>query len=311
MREFLAELTATDPALILLEDLHWADPASIDLLRHVGPHLRHWPILLLATYRARRAEPRPPALRGSSRRSSARRRGSGSTCAGSTRTPCGPSSAGVSAWSDRTRIVSSPTWSTTPRATLLRHRAAAHAGGGGALRTGRRWLGARRPRPGALCPSLLRQVIDGRVARLGEETRRPLAMAAVIGQEVPLALWAEVAALDEEALLDIVEQAVEAHLLEAERDGTRVRFVHALTREALYEGILPPRRRPGIGGGRGAAGEREPGPRCGRLPPAAGRRSTRLGVAGQGRRPRPARVCLGDCGRATSGGGRPPRRCRG
>ena len=44
-------------------------------------------------------------------------------------------------------------------------------------------------------------------------------------------------------MLDVVEQAVEAHLLEAERDGTRVRFVHALTREALYEGILPPRRR--------------------------------------------------------------------
>jgi DNA-binding NarL/FixJ family response regulator len=31
--------------------------------------------------------------------------------------------------------------------------------------------------------------------------------------------------------------------LEAERDGTRVRFVHALTRGALYEGVLPPRRR--------------------------------------------------------------------
>ena len=66
-------------------------------------------------------------------------------------------------------------------------------------------------------PSLLRQVIDGRVARLGEATRKALALAAVIGQEVPLALWAEVAELDEEALLDVVERAVEAHLLEAER----------------------------------------------------------------------------------------------
>ena len=92
-------------------------------------------------------------------------------------------------------------------------------------------------------PPFLRQVIEGRVARLGEATRQPLAMAAVIGQEVPLALWAEVADLDEEALLTIVEQAVDAHLLEAEPDGKRVRFVHALTREALYEGILPPRRR--------------------------------------------------------------------
>jgi DNA-binding CsgD family transcriptional regulator len=90
---------------------------------------------------------------------------------------------------------------------------------------------------------LLRQVIDGRVGRLGEEVRRPLAIAAIIGQEVPLSLWAEVANLDEDALLEIVEQAVEAHLLEADRDGIHVRFVHALTREALYEGVLPPRRR--------------------------------------------------------------------
>jgi DNA-binding CsgD family transcriptional regulator len=92
-------------------------------------------------------------------------------------------------------------------------------------------------------PAFLRQVIDGRVERLGEDVRQPLAIAAVIGQEVPLTLWAEVAGLDAEALLEIVEQAVEAHLLAAERDGARVRFVHALTREALYEGVLPPRRR--------------------------------------------------------------------
>ena len=65
----------------------------------------------------------------------------------------------------------------------------------------------------------------------------------MIGQEVPLALWAEVADLDDEALLTIVERAVDAHLLEADPDGRRVRFVHALTREALYAGILPPRRR--------------------------------------------------------------------
>src|SRR5215211_3174138 len=51
VREFLAELTAEQPALILLEDLHWADPASIDLLRHIGPHLRHWQLMLLVTYR--------------------------------------------------------------------------------------------------------------------------------------------------------------------------------------------------------------------------------------------------------------------
>ena len=38
-----------------------------------------------------------------------------------------------------------------------------------------------------MCPSLLRQVLDARLARLGEEAQRLLALAAVVGQAVPLA----------------------------------------------------------------------------------------------------------------------------
>src|SRR5215207_9406016 len=60
VRQFLAELAATRPTLVLLEDLHWADPASVDLLRHVSPHLRHWPLLLLATYRVDELTPGRP-----------------------------------------------------------------------------------------------------------------------------------------------------------------------------------------------------------------------------------------------------------
>ena len=60
VRQFLAELAASRPTLVLLEDLHWADPASVDLLRHVGPHLRHWPLLLLATYRVDELTPGRP-----------------------------------------------------------------------------------------------------------------------------------------------------------------------------------------------------------------------------------------------------------
>ena len=44
-------------------------------------------------------------------------------------------------------------------------------------------------------------------------------------------------------LLDVVDVAVEARLLEAAEDGTRVRFAHALIREVLYEALVSPRRR--------------------------------------------------------------------
>jgi predicted ATPase len=52
VRRFLAKLAEAQPTAIVLEDLHWADPASIELLSSLAPHIRQWPLLLLATYRA-------------------------------------------------------------------------------------------------------------------------------------------------------------------------------------------------------------------------------------------------------------------
>jgi len=51
VRRFFAEFASTGPVLLILEDLHWADPASVDLLRSLSVALNHWPILLIATYR--------------------------------------------------------------------------------------------------------------------------------------------------------------------------------------------------------------------------------------------------------------------
>src|SRR5205823_5780990 len=95
---------------------------------------------------------------------------------------------------------------------------------------------------GVRVPGLLRQVIDARLDRLGEAARRLLAVAAVIGQEVPFALWAAVGDADEEALLAAVERAAEARVVEETPDGGGVRFAHALIREALYEGTPAIRR---------------------------------------------------------------------
>lgn len=242
VRRFLAEVATAGPALVLFEDLHWADPASVDLLRHVGPYLRHWPLLLLASYRVDELTPaRPfaqqmPALvREAEGQRLDLRRLDGSALRALVAARYRLERAAedrLVAYLER-HAEGNPFFATELLRTLEEETLLRRAEDGWALAALER----------VSVPSLLRQVIDGRAARLGETTRKALALAAVIGQEVPLALWADVADLGEEALLDTVEQAVEAHLLEAERDGIRVRFVHALTREALYEGILPPRRR--------------------------------------------------------------------
>jgi predicted ATPase len=50
--DFFAALTARRPTVLLFEDLHWADPASLDLLRVVARQLARWPMLMLITYRS-------------------------------------------------------------------------------------------------------------------------------------------------------------------------------------------------------------------------------------------------------------------
>jgi predicted ATPase len=65
------------PTLLLIEDVHWADEATLDLLRSLGRRLAGRPVLVLATFRAD-ARWTSPAARGQWRarcvRASSRRR---------------------------------------------------------------------------------------------------------------------------------------------------------------------------------------------------------------------------------------------
>ena len=242
VRAFLASVAAARPVTVVLEDLHWADPASLDLLRFVARLVATVPLLLVATYRADELTRRHPLyhlLPVLVREAGAERLDLRRLDEAAVR-----------------RLVTARYPLPEPAAARLVAHLQAYAEGNpfyvrellraleeeGTLRPdGDGWALGDLAR--ARVPQLLRQVIDGRVARLGEEARESLAVMAVIGQEVSLDVWGAVAARAEEDLVGVVERAVEAHLLEAGGDGASVRFSHALIREALYEGVLPPRRR--------------------------------------------------------------------
>ena len=49
--QLLLALGRIKPTLLILEDLHWSDPATLACLRDLAPRLRSAPVLLLATYR--------------------------------------------------------------------------------------------------------------------------------------------------------------------------------------------------------------------------------------------------------------------
>lgn len=51
MGDFLSVLSSAAPLLLLLEDLHWADPSTVDLLRHLCHRISAQRVLLLVTAR--------------------------------------------------------------------------------------------------------------------------------------------------------------------------------------------------------------------------------------------------------------------
>lgn len=52
IRRCLAAAATTQPLLIVLEDIHWADQSSLDLIDELAPHLEELPLSLILTYRA-------------------------------------------------------------------------------------------------------------------------------------------------------------------------------------------------------------------------------------------------------------------
>ncbi|MGN6814248.1 MAG: helix-turn-helix transcriptional regulator [Thermomicrobiales bacterium] len=241
VQDFLTAVAARRPLVLLLDDLHWADPASLELLRFLARQLATVPVLLIATYRddeLTRQHPLYQLLPLLVREAPASRMALRPL----------PDDAVEALVQARYSLPS-------PDAARLVAYLHAHAEGNPfdiaellhacedegvlTLRDEGWTLG---DLAHASLPALLRQVIDGRLARLGETAREQLAILAILGQDVPLDLWARVSAVDDGALVDLLDRAVDAHILTPTPTGTEVRFSHALIRDALYAGMLPVRR---------------------------------------------------------------------
>jgi DNA-binding CsgD family transcriptional regulator/tetratricopeptide (TPR) repeat protein len=240
--DFFVAAVAARPTMGVLEDVHWADPASLDLLRFLARRLQSLPLLLVVTYRADELTARHPLyslLPVLVREAEADRIDLRPLTEDDVRALVAaryglpePDASRLVAYL-QVRGEGNPFYLSELLRTLESEDVLQP--------TDDRWRLARLEQ--MRVPPLLRQVIDARVARLGEEAREALTVAAVIGQEVDLDLWAVVLGCGDEALLPVLERAVEAHVLEATTQGTDVRFTHALVREALYDTLLPPRRR--------------------------------------------------------------------
>ena len=239
---FFDEVARVQPLLLILEDLHWADQESLDFLRFLARQLKDRPILVIATYRSDELYRRHPLYTllpvfvreaGAERLEIPRLDAEGSRALIASRY--------ITDVEDAIRL-EQYIWVHAEGNPLFAMELLRSLEEGGILRrTGAAWSLGDTDR--VRLPTLLLQVIESRLARLGDEALSLLRVAAIIGQEVPLDLWQQVTGANDDALVKSIERGQMSHLLDETVNGTAIRFRHALVREALYESVISLRRR--------------------------------------------------------------------
>jgi predicted ATPase len=239
--QFVADLASKCPLVIVLEDMHWSDQGSLDVLRFLARQADGIGVLMIATYRddeLNRGHPLFQALPYLARESDALRLELGPLAPAEIRqlaTPFELSPEDTDRLADylHQRAEGNPLFTLE----LLRALEAAQA-----LRCagGQFELGVLE---GVHVPALVSQLIERRLAMVPAETRELIEIAAIIGDEIDVGLWARVAGCDEAALDGPIRDAIAATILKESPGGRGLQFTHALVREALYEGVVLSRRR--------------------------------------------------------------------
>ncbi|MDP9819008.1 BTAD domain-containing putative transcriptional regulator [Spirilliplanes yamanashiensis] len=216
-RAVAAVIDAAAPVVVLLDDVHRGDDLTLQLLRQVLAQLAGRPLLVVATYRGNEAPDELAAAVGALL---------GATAAHLVLGGLDPVAVGV--------LAREQGLTDADPAVLA---ALAERTGGNPLfvRELARLITAEGPRAAhTVVPAGVRETLRRRVARLPGPATTALRQAAVLGRDVDVDVLAEVAGRDPDDLLDALEVAVLAGLLDEPAPG-RVRFTHALVRDTLYE----------------------------------------------------------------------------
>ncbi|WP_233512717.1 helix-turn-helix transcriptional regulator [Micromonospora deserti] len=218
--ELFHRLATGQPLVLVIEDLHWADRSTRDLIGFLVRAARTARLLLVCTYRTdelHRGHPLRPFLaeldraRGVERLELGRldRDGTGAILADLLGAE--PAARAVDDIHDRTQ----------GNPLFIEELAAAGD-----------------PIGCAALPETLRDLLLARVDRLPDGAQRVLRIAAAGGTRFAHQLLAEVAGLPEPELEDALRAAVAAQLVVADPDGD-YEFRHALVREAVHDELLP------------------------------------------------------------------------
>ncbi len=253
MGDALGLFATTSPVVVLLEDLHWADPSSVDLLRHLGQRITNQRLLIVGTFRPEDIERSNHPLKSLKAEMQAHQL-------------CEEialdlfSAAHIQEYLNdlfaphrfpaefSERIHDKTEGHPLFAMNLLQYLQER----GDIAKTNEHW-GLSRPLAEIELevPASVRSMISKKVDALGEEEKRTLQYASVEGQEFLSTVAANLLAVDEVDLEELLARIEKNHRLIVSRgeeelpDGslaTRYRFAHALYQNFLYDGLVTKRK---------------------------------------------------------------------
>jgi DNA-binding CsgD family transcriptional regulator len=256
--DLFASLARTAALLLVLEDLHWADEASLALLQHLARELRSERIMVLATFRSDELHRLHPllrviaflererlAVRLNLAPLSAEQTGELLYRALAQHNPIALSISDPFRDAIYARAQGNPFFTEE----LLKGLVDA----GDLVQSAERGWERTRPVSELAIPATIRDSVRARVERLSADARATLSVAAVAGQLFTFSVVRSVQASDEAQLERQLNELIEHQLvIEAERTGEGYAFRHALTREVVYDDLMV-RERKRLHGGIAAA----------------------------------------------------------
>ena len=228
-RSLVARLVAAGPAVLVVEDLHWADPTSLRLTLDLARLAAGRRLLVLATSRPESA----PALDSLDARRLALAPLPGAAEEELARSLMGEGTSREVLDAVLSRADGNPLFLEERLSALLETRALVRERG--------TWRIS--PTAGVQVPQALERMVRSRVDRLSPAARDAVRPASVLGTEFPLSLLAAVCAAGELGPA-LAELRAKDFLHEvAGRAEPVYRFRHALIQEATYNGLLRAERR--------------------------------------------------------------------
>jgi len=235
VRAVVARLVDRGPTVLVLEDLHWADPISLRLTGELAALGADGPLLLLAT---RRPEP-DPGVSGleSSLEAGAHgplRRVELSPLPAEAERALARSLVGPGAGE---AVIEAMCAGVEGNPLFLEERLSSLLETGALVRDETAWRIS--ATPGAEVPEVLERLIRSRVDRLSPPAREIIVAASVLGRELSLSALAAVAEVEAALATALAELCATGLLTEVRQvPEPAYRFRHALIQDAIYGGML-------------------------------------------------------------------------